>query len=212
MKFLNIIKKEFNINWKTILTGLCENFNNISFISFEDMREFALDRLTMVHTDIEENLIIGLLNVLNIESNQEIVYQYLSVLMDSQYFSLNEKDFKTQIFNILPFEFNQKNLCFYLMMLARADKSDLVIEKRKWRVIKLKQTLEDISNNSLDGSLLLHKFWTEYDDYNNMPQIICEIEKYVSDYGSEKFFQKMLLEHYKWIDHEKNIIKQFMCD
>ncbi|MBU1558504.1 MAG: DUF2247 family protein [Pseudomonadota bacterium] len=97
-----------------------------------------------------------------------------------------------------------------LEALCKKNKSDFVLEVRKWRYILLKECFEKIvrSNDYLYGLLELTDFWLMFDFPDDSPHVVQGRENTLSptDYYTEDNFKKLINRHKQWLQKELEAI------
>ena len=91
-----------------------------------------------------------------------------------------------------------------LLEFAETDGSDEFVQKRKWRVYKLKRLLDNPSEDSLQGALELMEFWSQNDITNDCPQIFPTTEGVlaVKTYFTPQMYTSMTNANKAWLLQE----------
>ena len=90
-----------------------------------------------------------------------------------------------------------------LKKLAREDASDIVIQKRKWRAFLLKDLIDNINEDCLQGLLELMEFWVLMGKPKDCPLIFPIIDKKAGkDYFTQSSYEFNLDKNRKWLDEE----------
>lgn len=95
-----------------------------------------------------------------------------------------------------------------LKKLACNDCSNIAIEKRKWRSFLLKELLDNISNDYLQGLLELMEFWISMGEPENCPQPFPnnnDIES-VQNYFTDLSYSFLVKKNYAWLTEEVSTI------
>lgn len=91
--------------------------------------------------------------------------------------------------------------------LANNDKSNIVIEKRKWRACLLKKLIDNINEDCLQGLLELMDFWVSMGKPDNCPQTFPSTDnKSVQDYFTQASYEFNLNKNLEWLNEEIQII------
>jgi hypothetical protein len=109
------------------------------------------------------------------------------------------------IWELIGLTFSEKErLIEILNKLSKKEKSNIETEKRKIIVILLKNIIETKNDNYLDGIINLIEFWSSFNFPVNSPFIVQGKNNDIKpeEYYSEKNYNKMLNNHYKWIEKE----------
>lgn len=87
---------------------------------------------------------------------------------------------------------------------ANKDDSDIVLQKRKWRVFVLKNTIDNISKDSLQGMLELMEFWILFGLTDDCPQAFPNKDstESIQSYFSEDSYRFNLKRNIEWIKKE----------
>ena len=134
-----------------------------------------------------------------------IKYKDVVNYIDTQLFEVNEN---TDDFVSLLCTTNFDDFEKTLSKLLEKDTSNLLIQKRKWRVLFLKELLENINPDPLQGLLEMLEFWTFMGDPLDSPHRYPS-EKTKKDYFSKKNYEKLLKQNQNWLKEEINrIIKE----
>lgn len=97
-----------------------------------------------------------------------------------------------------------------LKKLANEDSANIAVQKRKWRACLLKNLIDNISKDYLQGLLELLTFWTSMGMPNDCPQKIPSKndEKEIQEYFTKESYKLILDENRMWLNYEiKNIIE-----
>ena len=97
-----------------------------------------------------------------------------------------------------------------LKKLADEDSANIAVQKRKWRACLLKNLIDNISKDYLQGLLELLTFWASMGMPNDCPQKIPSEndEKEIQEYFTKESYKLILDENRMWLNYEiKNIIE-----
>lgn len=91
-----------------------------------------------------------------------------------------------------------------LKKLASEEKTDLAIQKRKWRVYLLKSLMDDIGKDSLQGLLELMEFWVSMGHPNDCPQTFPNNDSIetVQDYFTQASYEINMSKNREWLNKE----------
>ena len=91
-----------------------------------------------------------------------------------------------------------------LKKLANDDKSDRVIQKRKWRALLLKTTIENITKDYLQGMLELMDFWVSMGEPEDCPHIFPDIHKgdSLQKYFTRESYELNINKNQEWLEKE----------
>ena len=90
-----------------------------------------------------------------------------------------------------------------LKKLASEDDSNIVVQKRKWRVYLLKNLIDNINEDSLQGLLELMEFWVSMGKPDNCPQTFPSSDnKSVKDYFTQSSYEFNLNKNCEWLNKE----------
>lgn len=93
---------------------------------------------------------------------------------------------------------------------ASRDNSNIDIQKRKWRAYLLKNLIDNISEDSLQGLLELMDFWVSMGIQPNCPQAFpnSNNKKSIQEYFTQASYEFYLNKNREWLDEEiQNVIK-----
>ena len=94
--------------------------------------------------------------------------------------------------------------------LASEDNSNIVVQKRKWRVYMLKTIVDNINEDSLQGMLELMEFWVSIGKIDNCPQTFpnSDNKKSIQEYFTQASYEFNLNKNREWLNEEiQSIIK-----
>lgn len=94
--------------------------------------------------------------------------------------------------------------------LANKDKSNIAVEKRKWRACLLKNLIDNIKEDCLQGLLELIDFWVSMGNPDDYPQTFpsSDNNKSVQDYFTQASYEFNLNKNREWLNEEiQSIIK-----
>lgn len=97
-----------------------------------------------------------------------------------------------------------------LKELASKDDSNIVIQKRKWRAYLLKNLIDNISEDSLQGLLELMEFWVSMGKPDNCPQTFpnSDNKESIQNYFTRASYEFNLNKNREWLNKEiQNIVK-----
>ena len=97
-----------------------------------------------------------------------------------------------------------------LKKLASEDASNTVVQKRKWRVYLLKNIIDNISKDSLQGLLELMEFWVSMGKPENCPQAFpnSDNKKAIQEYFTQASYEFYLNKNREWMNKEiQSIVK-----
>lgn len=97
-----------------------------------------------------------------------------------------------------------------LKKLADEDSANIAVQKRKWRACLLKNLIDNISKDYLQGLLEFLTFWASMGMPNDCPQKIPSEndEKEIQEYFTKESYKLILDENRMWLNYEiKNIIE-----
>lgn len=97
-----------------------------------------------------------------------------------------------------------------LKELASEDDSNIAIQKRKWRVCLLKNLLDNINEDSLQGLLELMEFWVSMGKPDNCPQTFpnSDNKKSIQEYFTQASYEFNLNKNREWLNEEiQSIVK-----
>lgn len=88
--------------------------------------------------------------------------------------------------------------------LAREDAADIVIQKRKWRAYLLKNLIDNINEDCLQGLLELMEFWVSMGKPDDCPQTFpsSDNKKSVQDYFTQASYEFNLNKNREWLNEE----------
>lgn len=134
-------------------------------------------------------------------THNDLVEYLYSLLTD-----INEQT--DDIITLICEEDNSTNFKSILKKLADEDVSDITIQKRKWRAFLLKNLIDNISCDCLQGLLELMEFWLSMEKPNDCPQIFPsnDNEKSVQDYFTQASYEFNLKMNRSWLDKEISTI------
>ena len=94
-----------------------------------------------------------------------------------------------------PSEFNRR-----IATLASNDRTFMVLQKRKWRVYLLKNTIDNISKDYLQGILELMEFWASMGIPNDCPQTFPSSDnaQSVQEYFTQSSYKLRINENCAW--------------
>lgn len=93
---------------------------------------------------------------------------------------------------------------------ASRDNSNIDIQKRKWRAYLLKNLIDNISEDSLQGLLELMDFWVSMGIQPNCPQAFpnSNNKESIQEYFTQASYEFYLNKNREWLDEEiQNVIK-----
>ena len=96
-----------------------------------------------------------------------------------------------------------------LKELASEDDSNTVVQKRKWRAYLLKELMDNINEDGLQGLLELMEFWVSMGKSDNCPQPFPSSDnKSVQDYFTQASYELILNKNREWLNEEiQSIVK-----
>ena len=97
-----------------------------------------------------------------------------------------------------------------LKELASEDNSNIAIQKRKWRVCLLKDLVDNINKDSLQGLLELMEFWVSMGKPDNCPQTFpnSDNKKSIQEYFTQASYEFNLNKNREWLNEEiQSIVK-----
>jgi len=115
--------------------------------------------------------------------------------------------------NIIALFIEKDNLAKFNTVLtefASKDNSDIDLQKRKWRVYILKNTIDNISKDCLQGMLELMEFWISFGLPEDCPQSFPNKDSIesIQSYFTEDSYKFNLEKNIEWIEKETlSIIK-----
>lgn len=91
-----------------------------------------------------------------------------------------------------------------LRKLASEDASDIAIQKRKWRACLLKNLIDNINQDYLQGLLELVEFWVSMGKPDDCPQTFpnSDNKKSVQDYFTQASYEFCVGKNRRWLDEE----------
>ena len=93
-----------------------------------------------------------------------------------------------------------ENLDKTLIKLLKNDRTSAEFQKRKWRVYLLKETLNDMPDDSLQGLLRLMEFWISMNC--DCPTEFPKSDKENRRYFTKKTYDKILAQNNAWLNKE----------
>lgn len=97
-----------------------------------------------------------------------------------------------------------------LKELASKDDSNIAIQKRKWRACLLKNLIDNINEDSLQGLLELMEFWVSMGKPDNCPQTFpnSDNKKSIQEYFTQASYEFNLNKNREWLNEEiQSIVK-----
>ena len=97
-----------------------------------------------------------------------------------------------------------------LKKLANEDNSNIAVEKRKWRAYLLKNLIDNINEDCLQGLLELMDFWVSMGNPDDCPQTFpsSDNNKSVQDYFTQASYEFNLNKNREWLSEEiQSIVK-----
>lgn len=96
-----------------------------------------------------------------------------------------------------------------LKKLANEDNSNIAVEKRKWRAYLLKNLIDNINEDCLQGLLELMDFWVSMGNPYDCPQTFPSSDnKSVQDYFTQASYEFNLNKNREWLSEEiQSIVK-----
>lgn len=96
-----------------------------------------------------------------------------------------------------------------LKKLANEDNSNIAVEKRKWRAYLLKNLIDNINEDCLQGLLELMDFWVSMGNPDDCPQTFPSSDnKSVQDYFTQASYEFNLNKNREWLSEEiQSIVK-----
>ncbi len=96
-----------------------------------------------------------------------------------------------------------------LKKLSSEDNSNIAVEKRKWRAYLLKNLIDNINEDCLQGLLELMDFWVSMGNPDDCPQTFPSSDnKSVQDYFTQASYEFNLNKNREWLNEEiQSIIK-----
>jgi hypothetical protein len=98
----------------------------------------------------------------------------------------------------------------YLRRIANHEKFDCDRELRKWRLLLLKQALDDLADDPLYGPIRLTEFGAKFDYPADSPHTVQgrgnKIEP--KNYYTRKNFDELRKSHYRWLEDEQRQLKE----
>ncbi|WP_392551402.1 DUF2247 family protein [Orbus wheelerorum] len=116
---------------------------------------------------------------------------------DATFMSVSELSFCTEI-NIEVINLISK--------LCDLNNVNLILSKKKWVVLSIKELMNHLSKDSVYGLLELNNFWNEWGELNNSPNIIQGVNNRMtpSEFYSDENYLKIVLDYNLWIKKELN--------
>ena len=99
---------------------------------------------------------------------------------------------------------NSEKFNSFIKRLAQKDSADIVVQKRKWRAYLLKDLIDNINDDSLQGMLELMEFWISMGLPTDCPQKIpsSDNQNSLQDYFSQASYEFNLDKNQKWLKEE----------
>lgn len=97
-----------------------------------------------------------------------------------------------------------------LKKLASEDDSNIAVQKRKWRAYLLKNLIDNINEDSLQGLLELMEFWVSMGIPDNCPQTFpnSDNKKSIQEYFTQASYEFNLNKNREWLNEEiQSIVK-----
>lgn len=82
------------------------------------------------------------------------------------------------------------------------DKSDIIVQTRKWRAYLLKTLLDNISHDCLQGLLELIEFWISMGKPEDCPHIFPASKENVHDYFTQSTYRFLATKNRVWLNQE----------
>lgn len=100
-----------------------------------------------------------------------------------------------------------------LKKLASEDASDIAIQKRKWRAYLLKNLIDNIGKDCLQGLLELMEFWVSMGKPDDCPQTFpsSDNKKSVQDYFTQASYEFNANKNREWLNEEIISIVKLEC-
>ncbi len=91
-----------------------------------------------------------------------------------------------------------------LKELAREDAADIFLQKRKWRAFLLKQLIDNISEDCLQGLLELMEFWISMGNPEDCPQAFPsnDNKKTAQDFFTQASYELNINKNREWLNEE----------
>lgn len=102
-----------------------------------------------------------------------------------------EKEDKTKILSLIS-------------QFAKNEKSDNILQERKWRAFMLNNILSNICDDCLQGLLQLMEFWYLNSSYNDIPLDIPDSRDVnsIKNYFTESMYKKQIVKNKNWLNKE----------
>lgn len=91
---------------------------------------------------------------------------------------------------------------------AKNEKSDNILQERKWRAFKLKNILNNMCDDCLQGLLQLMEFWVLDASCKDIPFDIpnSRDEDSIKNYFTKSMYKKQIVKNKNWLNKEINLI------
>ena len=91
-----------------------------------------------------------------------------------------------------------------LRRLADGDSADTALQKRKWRAYLLKNTLDNMSGDCLQGLLELMEFWMSMGKPNDCPMTFPDRadKESVQSYFTKETYELQVMKNREWLEEE----------
>lgn len=95
-----------------------------------------------------------------------------------------------------------------LRRLAGSDSSDAALQKRKWRAYLLKNTLDSMRGDCLEGLLELMEFWVSMGKPDDCPMTFPDRvdKKSVQSYFTKETYELQVMKNREWLEEEMSDI------
>ena len=123
------------------------------------------------------------------------VIEYLDSLL------ISENDQTDDIITLI-YEEDLERFDKLLKKFALNDFSNIVLQKCKWRAFLLKELLNSISHDCLQGLLELMEFWISMGYSDSCPQYIPNNASETKNYFTQEVYESMLNKNHAWLDKE----------
>ena len=118
---------------------------------------------------------------------------------------LNDIDEQTDnIIALICEKEDSKNFDRLLEELANKDDSSIAVQKRKWRVCLLKNILDNVKEDCLQGLLELMEFWVSMGEPKDCPQTFPngDDKKSIQEFFTPESYEVYLNKNREWINQE----------
>jgi len=97
-----------------------------------------------------------------------------------------------------------------LSTLAECDREIRADGVRPWRLLLLKETIQELDEDPLYDLIRLTEFWASFDYPTDMPHVAQGVGNRISptEYYTESMLKQSIHRHLEWIEKEERILRQ----